>query len=155
MSGKNSTDALLWISTNNVTIRYLRFRKGYNSGCLAGAQCGSNVNMGGAATVYDVILDHSSLSWNQDDGIGPWSIKNNVTLSWNLVAEGLSGHATGIITGSGSNATAANMTNVDIHHTLIMNNTHRGPFLGGASSREVNNINYNHSDPRHSIIWWN
>ena len=91
------------------------------------------------------MIDHSSLSWNQDEGIGPWSIKNNVTLSWNLFAEGIQGHATGILTGSGDSTVAANMTNIDMQHNLIMNNTHRNPQIGNKSTRFVNNINYNHS----------
>ena len=144
LSGKNMTDTMMWVGGHDVVIRYIRFRKGYNSGCSPSANCGSNINIGGTEA-YNIVIDHSSLSWNQDEGIGPWSIKNNVTLSWNLFAEGIQGHATGILTGSGDSTVAANMTNIDMHHNLIMNNTHRNPQIGNKSTRFVNNINYNHS----------
>ena len=35
------------------------------------------------------------------------------------------------------------MTNVDIHHNLTMNNSHRNPLMRTKSTRIVNNLHYN------------
>ena len=82
-----------------------------------------------------------------DDGFGVWrgsaNPANNITFSYNLLGEGLKGHSTSIIVGANV-AFASGVTNVDMHHNLLMNNTHRNPLLKNKSSRVVNNIHYNH-----------
>jgi len=94
------------------------------------------------------MIDHNSTSWNQDEGIGFWSatatspVVKNVTVSYNLIAEGLVSHSTGLITG-GATALAAQMTDIDIHHNLTMDNSHRNPLLKNKSTRIINNIYYN------------
>ena len=40
------------------------------------------------------------------------------------------------------------MTNIDIHHNLTMNNSHRNPLLRTKSTRIVNNLCYNHAQLR-------
>jgi len=146
IDGTGAKEAMFQINANNIVIRYLRIAKGYTAGILP--QHGSNFNVGGV-NAHDVIIDHCSVSWNQDDGIGLWAMGttgvpgNNVTLSYNMVSEGLYPHSTAVITGAGNPAMAAAMTDLDMHHNLIMNDTHRGPILGNGSTRLVNNINYN------------
>ena len=36
------------------------------------------------------------------------------------------------------------MTDVDLHHNLTMNNTHRNPLMRIKSGRLINNLWYNH-----------
>jgi pectate lyase len=140
ISGKEINDSVVIIGTDNVIWRYTKLRKGYTSGGL---------NKGSTLVVFgrDVMADHNSTSWNMDEGMGSWGwIKyppKNITYSYNLVAEGLFRHSTGYITGSGYTDNADAQTNIDFHHNLTMNNTHRNPFLGNKTSRWVNNINYN------------
>jgi len=140
VSGKNSVESLLMIVTHDVVVRYMRMSKGYKSGSIA--QHGSVIAIG-TVSAHDIVIDHCSTSWNVDDNIGPWASGGNMTLSYNLVSEGLAPHATAIITGASSKVTAAGMTDIDMHHNLIMNDDHRGPILGNKSTRLVNNINYN------------
>ncbi len=59
------------------------------------------------------------------------------------MAEGLLGHSTGFIAGAKTSALADGVTDVDIHHNLTMNNTHRNPLWRIKSGRLVNNIFYN------------
>jgi len=143
LSGKNTTQAVVGIGTHDVVLRYLRIRKGYNTSCLPSAQCGQNFNVNGSTTVYNVMYDHLSTAWNQDDSFALWGLKNNVTISYTIVAEGLEGHATGAITGAGTSALAQSMTDIDFHHNYFVGGTHRAPFLGHKSGREVNDIAYN------------
>jgi hypothetical protein len=87
--------------------------------------------------------------WNQDEGLSAWhgdgGVQNNITFSWNLVAEGLEGHSTGYITGAQTKAAADVVTNIDMHHNLTMNNSHRNPLFKHKSGRIVNNLFYNQS----------
>ena len=145
LSGKNTSHSMVMIATHDVIFRYIRVRKGYNSGCAD--ECGANVMM--YSDSYNVVINHVSSTWNQDENIGGWSAStpvHDVTVSWNLVAEGIRSthewHSTGYITG-GSAAGAGGMTNFDWHHNLTMNNSHRNPLAKNRSSRIVNNLTYN------------
>jgi pectate lyase len=156
LNGKNlapASSSMIALANPNMIIRYLRVRKGYNSGCLPSAQCGSGVSL--AIRVQNTIIDHVSVSWTQDDGMSAWSAVNSITFSNNIIAEGLYSHATGAITGSSNTTTAAGMTNIDFYRNYISNGTHRAPFLGHASGREVNDIVYNtkvHSNQLYGCI---
>ncbi|MDQ3776919.1 MAG: hypothetical protein M3461_22505 [Pseudomonadota bacterium] len=147
LSGKNiSSYTMLHIAANNVIWRYTRIRKGWHP---SGA--GENTNLGTAMFLSggsnNSIIDHNSVSWNQDEGIAVWhngtGPVNNITISSNLVAEGLADHATGYIASGAGVARRAGMTNIDYHHNLTMNEGHRNPAITIKSSRYVNNITYN------------
>jgi hypothetical protein len=129
-----------------VTISYLRIRKGYNPSSPAGAQLGTGIFV--SQNAYNVIIDHNSVSWTQDENFAVWGnggTPRNITFSWNLAAEGLAGHATGLITGSNNAGVPDNMRDIDFHHNLMMNNSHRMPLMKSKSTRIVNNIFYNWS----------
>jgi hypothetical protein len=96
------------------------------------------------------MADHMSFSWNTDDNVGIWDHPNaggephDISLGHVLIAEALEGHATAMITGSSNNDPSARlMTNIDLHHSMLSNHTHRSPHLKNKSSRLVNNIFYN------------
>ncbi len=134
LSGKSmGENVFLLRGANNVIVRYIRVRKGQHSSCGGSNQCGSNVRMNKDA--HTAIFDHLSLSWNQDEGINPHV---NTTISHSLICCGFNTHPTGILSDSGASG-----VNEDIHHNLVMNNSHRNPLLRNKSSRVVNNIWYN------------
>ena len=146
LSGKNMADwTMISIATHDVVWRYVRIRKGFHP-----AAQGENVNLGATLCVervaYRVIVDHTSVSWNQDESLCVWGNGRDITFSSNIVAEGLANHSTGFLTGG-----ASGMTNIDFHHNLTMNNSHRNPLLENESSRFVNNIIYNTLG---SLIHW-
>lgn len=138
---------LVGIATNNIVWRYTKFRHRYVTACSdAGAsECGALFTTFSGSR--DVIADHNSLSWNQDEGYGIWNGDSkgigNLTFSQSLIAEGLASHSTGVIVGGSNSALAANVTDVDMHHNLIMNNGHRNPLMKNKSGRVINNIFYN------------
>ncbi|RKP55158.1 hypothetical protein D7Z26_08020 [Cohnella endophytica] len=145
IKGTNMSDNMIMVGVvgqdANVIIRYLRLRKGYNA---------NGDDSGGAIEIYNgnnIILDHISVSWNQDEGIGVWKSANistkNVTSQYNIMAEGLYPHSTGLLAGGEGGQDTE--TDIDMHHNLIMNDTHRNPLLKTKSSRVVNNITYNQS----------
>jgi pectate lyase len=137
---------LIGIMTHDILWSYIRIRNRWHSACSDGgaSECGANLTIFGG---YNIIADHISISWNQDEGIGIWrgssTPLHDITMSNNFIAEGLASHPTGLIIGSDSSALDAELSNVDFHHNLTMTNGHRNPLMKNKSGRVINNIYYN------------
>ena len=132
---------------HDVILRHLRFRPG--PGKVAGVDNGGGVALGVIdywGPTYDVIIDHCSLSWGNDQ-IGPdtWTWKSwspagihDVTVQRTLVAEGLLPYGRGAINGG------TGIKDVDHHHNLYMSCLDRHPLFGDTeASRVVSNLAYN------------
>ncbi|MEQ1570885.1 MAG: hypothetical protein ABMA64_34970, partial [Myxococcota bacterium] len=139
--------ALVYLAAHDVVWQYTRLRNQFQSACTDGngSECGALFATGDGSV--RVIADHNSLAWNQDEGFGVWANATaplqELTLSANLIALGLESHSTGIIVGGEDSAAAGGVTDVDIHHNLILNNNHRNPLFKGRSGRLVANLFYN------------
>jgi pectate lyase len=142
LSGVKSTKHLMIIwETHDVVVRYIRFRKGYNASTPSQDGTCSAIMQNS----YNIVFDHCSYSWTQDENIQVWNSGNTpppreITFSNNLVYEPLKAHAVSILTG-GTNAD--NMINIDFHHNLVANSSHRNPLIKSKSVRWINNIVYN------------
>ena len=66
-----------------------------------------------------------------------------ITLSMSLIAEGLRSHSTGLIVGGETSALSSEVRDIDAHHNLVMNNSHRNPLFKARSGRVVSNVFYN------------
>ena len=145
LRGKDMRSTMITVETNDVIIRYIRVRKGFNPTCPN--ECGAGLL--GFRNANKVMIDHVSQQWNQDEGMGMGggAAVRDWTFSYNLVGEGISSteEAHHVSYGFlGSNGFAAGMTNIDLHHNLTMNNSHRAPLTRIKSTRMVNNLWYNH-----------
>lgn len=122
-------------NSENVIIRYLRFRPGalnvHSGGDSMDAMWGRD-NDG-------FIIDHCSFSWNTDECLSLYRGENG-TVQWCLVYESLtlSGHKKGRHGYGG----IAGGDNVTFHHNLYANHTSRNPRLGGgyAGSADANHV---------------
>jgi pectate lyase len=117
--------------------------------------------------VFNIMLDHVSVSWSLDENIAifrnvpgdtpaereSFPKIHNVTVQRCIIAEGLYPHSTGIQMG-GERVMRDGLSvfngghgvfDVDIHHNLFANTSHRNPGLGSKSARVVNNVMYNWS----------
>lgn len=129
------------IQTHDVIIQYLKVRTGRNNSFTK--QVGDSIGMSNNA--YNVIIDHCSLSWSNDENAQVWSYdkpSRNITWSWNILSEGLTyNHAScGLI--AGSNVNPDDMTDIDIHHNLFAHFNNRMPLIKVKSSRVINNLMY-------------
>jgi pectate lyase len=142
----------LAVSTHDVVIRYLRSRHGDAGG--VGDQIGQPIEIApcSACEIYNLVVDHCSLAWSQDENIGIWSnnledgpdmVPRDMTYSWNIAAEALFGHPTNVLTGSDYSILADGQTDIDFHHNFFTNSSYRNPLLKNRSSRIVNNVIYN------------
>ncbi|MFA6923362.1 MAG: T9SS type A sorting domain-containing protein [Bacteroidales bacterium] len=134
---------------HDIIVRYIRHRRGWIDAINSWYYTGFVIaNDDGTAPVYNVIVDHCSLGWQQDDN-GSWAKVHDVTFQWNIFGEanayttmdGASGK--GLLVGA-EPGYGAWMHNISIHHNYITSNAERNPLISGNGPTEVvNNVIYN------------
>ncbi len=109
-------DNTVFVETDQVIIRYLRFRLGTAAGVEEDAL--------GARRCNQLIVDHCSISWAVDENASFYA-NTNMTVSWCIVSEALNSslhkkglHGYGGIWGG---------RNVTFHHNLLVSNNSRNP----------------------------
>jgi pectate lyase len=140
--------SMIYIYTHDVIVRYLHLRIGSGPHHSPGPSTGCVGFFIGNEDVYNVMLDHVSVSWSDNKPITIWSNYgpgvHNLTVQWSITSEGILGHSVGPGTGN-SNKTTAAWTDIDFHHNFFADHSHRLPELTQKSMRWVNNIVYNWS----------
>jgi hypothetical protein len=157
---------------HNIVLRYLRIRS-EDPGCPdpndvnnCPSQSSDSLEFNGE--INNVIVDHCSIAWATDESFSFYNKANNgkdirnVTISWNIIAEGEkypsymqdtsgSNHSMGLLmSGRSFNE---RIENISIHHNLFIHNDRRNPLIGGGASpssragegvfRVINNVIYN------------
>jgi len=129
--------------THDVVIRHLRVRPGKQGIDEFDAMSVWNAN--------DVILDHCSFSWGNDEVCSmvvgdDVVIPNNVTVQWCIISEGLDWYDHSMGSGIDSKGGA-----VTLHHNLFAHNGTRNPRVGGWEGHSIdadirNNVFYDWRD---------
>ncbi|MBI5944542.1 MAG: right-handed parallel beta-helix repeat-containing protein [Chloroflexi bacterium] len=149
----------LIVATHDVIVRGIRIRvgdQGEPTCCLDGISISTYHS---DSDVYNIVVDHSSISWAIDENFSFWIdpskpyLIHDVTLQWLVISEGLHNsihidegatvpdpHSMGLIIGAG-------VSNASIHHNLFAHNWGRNPRLSGVSNTEIiNNLIYDWGD---------
>ncbi len=123
-------DEAMMVRTNDVIVRYMRFRIGNRNEKSTGDSI--DVMRGSK----DVIIDHCSMSWGTDE-VGSFYGNTHVTVQWCMIGEGLYPHSCGGLWGPDSS----------YHHNLIYSNGTRNPKFAYSREDAVsdfrNNVIYN------------
>ena len=154
--GITLTGATLSIKTHGVGIEHLRIRVGDRKGPRRDDRDGIRIagKPDGQRPVYDVLIDHCSVSWAIDEGISLWFPGvRDVTVSNSIVSETLSNaghskgrHSMGLLVGP-------DITGVTISRNLLAHNRWRNPVITpGAEAAVVNNLVYNYGGKGHSLL---
>ncbi|MCF6471277.1 hypothetical protein FAF44_23190 [Nonomuraea sp. MG754425] len=118
------------ITGSDIIVRHLKFRPGQDQ-----ANPGTATNDGIWITGDDVIVDHVSVSWADDEGISTSDGAGQVSVQYAIVSEGLNynGHSYGALVGSDVSG-----SNIAYDHNLFAHNLSRLPRLGN----ETGAVNY-------------
>ncbi|MEA2707527.1 MAG: hypothetical protein QOF78_128, partial [Phycisphaerales bacterium] len=128
--------------TGNIILQHVAIRKGL-------ASSGDALSVKGSGNTHDIMIDHVSASWSEDEVIsvaGATNHATNVTIQNSTASEALtSGHQYGALIRNNQNAS------VSYNHNLFSNNVSRNPrpgtYLGTQLEFEFqNNVIYNWKD---------
>ncbi|MGH7128718.1 MAG: pectate lyase family protein, partial [Planctomycetaceae bacterium] len=144
-NGPKNLYAPLQIKTHDVVLRYIRSRPGPSGTPPAGHE-GTNVDALTIADpqrdVFNVVVDHCSLSWSVDEVVNVWYDSRDVTVQWCIMAEAL--HNPPGRQGSGSKGPlfgGRGGDRISVHHNLIANNLGRNPMVKATGLVDlVNNV---------------
>ncbi|WP_040281873.1 T9SS type A sorting domain-containing protein [Psychroserpens damuponensis] len=129
--------SMVLIQTSNVIMRYIRFRPGNSQSNTAD---GLNITSWGSDIVENIIIDHCSISWADDENFDVRAVSEgkvqNITLQNSIIAESLYGAAA-----------AKNTFNKTYYKNLFIHNTERNiahgfPTAGMFDSEMINNLVY-------------
>ena len=136
----------VFVNTNNVIIRFMRFR-------LGDLVKEHEPDAYGGRDHKNVIIDHCSSSWSVDECASFYS-NENFTMQWCIIAEALNNsehpkgaHGFGGIWGG---------KNASFHHNLIANNNSRNPRFNGfrrAGLKYGNSQDEERVDFRNNVIY--
>ena len=134
--------------THDVIIRYISARPG------AGGENHANQIAKNGVELYNIIIDHNSLSWGVDSNIETWYRVRDTTIQWSIISEGLDCsthskgcHSKGLMVGGykGSEAGGTKGSeNISILNNLMAHNGERNPLVKMCGIGQViNNTTYN------------
>ena len=139
------------IETNNVIIRFIRFRPGdYNERQPEdtdwNSMDGINIARENSDDIHDIILDHCSISWATDENISIWHTTRNVTIQNSIISEPLHhfpDHEQYPYSGQGL-LIGLNATKISILRNLFAHNYERHPYMNANGTLDFrNNLIYN------------
>jgi hypothetical protein len=134
----------LAVQTHDVLVQGIKVRPGNITG-----RTPDGISLGpyNGKPVYNVVIDHCSVSWALDENVGINSCGEGITISNCLISEGLNpnGHGFGLL--------AMDVKQVSVIKNLFVHCTDRTPLINGATQQAfvANNAIYN-SDT-HSIYF--
>lgn len=111
-------------NTNDIIIRCIRVRPGIESGLL-----GSEIDGIEVRESKNVILDHCSVSWSNDEAVNNWHRSSFMTVQWCMISEPLNKS----VHEKGAHAFAASIGGYksSFHHNLLANAAGRNPSIAG------------------------
>jgi pectate lyase len=135
------------IMTHDVLIQHIQVRPG-NKGPID-ADINDAISIlgkyaGGTDDAYNVVVDHVSASWGEDETVSTWYGAHDITISWCIISEALNRsrhrkktHSAGVLFGDSS-------YNISMHHNLLAHNDFRNPLISHGGTHDiVNNVIYN------------
>ncbi|MHC4608463.1 MAG: pectate lyase family protein, partial [Planctomycetota bacterium] len=135
------------ITSHDVLVQHLRIRPG-NKGDGRPDHNDAVSLLGRHGDIKDgahnVVIDHVSTSWGEDETVSTWYGAHNVTISWCVISEALNRsrhhkgtHSAGLLIGDSSE-------HVSMHHNLLAHNDFRNPLISKGGTHDfVNNMVYN------------
>ncbi|MGH8175754.1 MAG: pectate lyase family protein [Steroidobacter sp.] len=134
--------AALNINASNVLVQHISIRVGDDPVGPAFVNRDA-LKIESATPIKNIVVDHCSLTWALDETVAVWDAWDNVTLSNNIIAEGLYEKADGKQSGYGLLLGQDGGGRATVVGNLLAHNRARNPLNRSHSSVFVNNIVYN------------
>lgn len=145
----------LIITTHDVLVQHIRVRPGNEGNVDADDNDAIKIlgRHGSIRGARNVVLDHISASWSEDEVISTWFGAREITICWSIIGEALNRsrhrkgtHSAGLLIGDSSD-------HVSAHHNLLVHNSFRNPLvIDGGTHDAVNNVIYNWGDIPGQIV---
>jgi pectate lyase len=145
---------LIHIQTHDVVVRYLSLRRGPPTSTVD--TNGLTIYKNNSTDVYNIVVDHCSMSWTNDRILMSWYGPRDFTIQWSLFTEplhcnrntkGCEYMAKAVMLGSGvlgEGSTTPGAKEITFHHNLIAHSDERNPLVKPAGIAEiVSNVVYN------------
>jgi autotransporter-associated beta strand protein len=126
---------LSYSGANNTITRFIRVRMGNHADGLSAPATGDDNDSITIASGHDMIFDHLSVSWGQDETFSiSGSNPTNITIQSTIVSQGLLSHSAGGL--------IQTIGGVSILRSFYIDNVTRNPKVKGVNEY-VNNVIYN------------
>jgi hypothetical protein len=137
--------AALQINTSDVLVQHLRFRVGDDpEGPPFGNRDALIIDAGpNNPKIKNIVVDHCSFAWALDETVTLWENWTDVTLTNNIIAEGLHERSDGKASGYGLMLAQTGGGKATIAGNLLAHNYARNPVIRSYDSIFVNNVIYN------------
>lgn len=142
----------------NIIVRGMHFRPGDGGGMDPGDRDGAMIGTTDFP-MTDIVIDHNSFTWGVDENLSVNGNVHNVTISNNIIAEGLSHsihpegeHSKGLLISNWESTQADYDSNITVTKNLLANNNERNPEVHAGQNIEItNNLIYNYGLEHHVI----
>jgi hypothetical protein len=135
----------LWVAASDVLVQHMRFRAGDAPGG-PDPENRDALKIGGAKTApvsSNIVIDHCSFSWAPDENVSLWDRWDNVTLTNNIISEGLR-ESTNPLGFAGYGLILGPVKgHASIVGNLLAHNKARNPLSYTTNMVFVNNVVYN------------
>lgn len=147
------------LKAGNIIIRGMHFRPGDGGGTDPGDRDGMMIGTK-EFRMENIMIDHNSFTWAIDENLTINGNVHKVTLSNNIVGEGLSHnlhpkgeHSKGLLVSNWASDDAAGDSEISIIGNLFASNSQRNPEVRAGQKIEIiNNLSYNYG-LAHTVIW--
>jgi pectate lyase len=142
-AGVTVTGSSIRIAGDDVIVRGMRIRPGDGAGQDKSARDALTIGVRDRP-VRRIVVDGNSFTWATDENVNVWAGAREVTISNNVIAEGLRNaghpkgrHSMGMLVGDGA-------SKITIAGNLFMSSEFRNPTIADATDVEIiNNYTYN------------
>jgi hypothetical protein len=137
--------AALQVNTSDVLVQHIRIRVGDDpEGPAFGNRDALKIDSGSSTTkLRNIVIDHCSFAWALDETVSLWENWTDVTLTNNIIAEGLHERSDGKASGYGLFLAQSGGGRATIAGNLLAHNYARNPVIRSYDSIFVNNVVYN------------
>lgn len=140
--------AALKIAASDVLVQHIRVRAGDDAaGPVFSNRDALKIESPPTAPIKNIVVDHCSFAWGMDETVSLWNAWDNVTLSNNIIAEGLRIHSDGNYAGFALIAGGTGAGRLSMMGNLMAHHAGRNPLVRGRNLVFVNNVVYNYLKP--------